>query len=98
MSRPASPSSASATRRAMRGEIAFERVGFRYRIDGPEVLHDVSCRVAPGQVVGVVGASGSGKSSLAKLIQRLYLPETGRVMIDGVDLAMVEPAWLRRQL
>ena len=54
--------------------------------------------VAPGQVVGVVGASGSGKSTLAKLIQRLYLPETGRVMIDGVDLAMVEPAWLRRQL
>ncbi len=83
---------------AIRGEIAFERVGFRYRIDGPEVLHDVSFRVAPGQVVGVVGASGSGKSTLAKLIQRLYLPETGRVMIDGVDLAMVEPAWLRRQL
>jgi subfamily B ATP-binding cassette protein HlyB/CyaB len=83
---------------AIRGEIAFERVGFRYRIDGPEILHDISFRIAPGQVVGVVGASGSGKSTLAKLIQRLYLPETGRVMIDGVDLAMVEPAWLRRQM
>jgi len=82
---------------AIRGQIAFDHVSFRYRIDGPEVLHDVSFSVQPGQVVGVVGSSGSGKSTIAKLIQRLYVPESGRVLIDGVDLAMVDLAWLRRQ-
>jgi len=54
--------------------------------------------VPPGQIIGIVGRSGSGKSTLTKLIQRLYVPESGRVLIDGVDLAMVEPAWLRRQI
>ena len=82
----------------IRGEVIFERVDFRYRIDGPEIMHDVSFRVPPGQVVGIVGPSGSGKSTLAKLIQRLYVPEAGRVLVDGIDLAMVDPAWLRRQL
>ena len=82
----------------IRGDITFEHVTFRYRIDGPEVLHDVNFTVPAGQVVGIVGASGSGKSTLAKLIQRLFVPESGRVLIDGVDLAMVDPAWLRRQV
>ena len=62
------------------------------------MLQDVSFGIDPGTVVGVVGASGSGKSTLAKLIQRLYVPEGGRVLIDGVDLAMVDTAWLRRQI
>jgi subfamily B ATP-binding cassette protein HlyB/CyaB len=83
---------------AIRGEIAFDHVTFRYRIDGREVLHDISFSVTPGQVVGVVGSSGSGKSTLAKLMQRLYVPESGRVLVDGVDLAMVDPPWLRRQI
>jgi ATP-binding cassette, subfamily B, bacterial HlyB/CyaB len=82
----------------IRGDIAFEHVTFRYRIDGPEVLSDVSFQVPAGQIVGIVGASGSGKSTLAKLIQRMYIPETGRVFVDGVDLAMVDTAWLRRQV
>ncbi|WP_412774620.1 type I secretion system permease/ATPase [Nitrobacter sp.] len=82
---------------AIRGQITFDHVTFRYRVGGPEVLHDVSFNVQPGQVVGVVGSSGSGKSTIAKLIQRLYVPESGRVLIDGVDLAMVDLAWLRRQ-
>ncbi len=81
----------------IRGQVDFEHVGFRYRADGPRVLQDVSFSVPAGQVVGVVGLSGSGKSTLAKLIQRLYVPESGRVLIDGVDLALVDPAWLRRQ-
>ena len=71
---------------------------FRYRIDGPEVLHDVSFDVPAGQMVGIVGPSGSGKSTFAKLVQRLYVPESGRVLIDGMDLAMADPAWLRRQI
>jgi len=49
-------------------------------------------------VLGIVGPSGSGKSTLAKLIQRLYVPEGGRVLVDGVDLAMVDISWLRRQM
>ncbi|WP_409192470.1 type I secretion system permease/ATPase [Bradyrhizobium sp. RDM4] len=82
----------------IRGRIAFEHATFRYRIDGPEVLHDVSFSVEPGQVVGIVGSSGSGKSTITKLIQRLYVPESGRVLVDGVELAMVDLAWLRRQI
>jgi len=96
------PESSSTTHRAalppIRGEITFEHVGFRYRIDGSEILHDVQFHVPAGQVVGIVGPSGSGKSTLAKLIQRLYVPETGRVLVDGIDLAMVDTAWLRRQV
>ena len=83
---------------AIRGEVTFEHVAFRYRIDGSQVLHDVSFKVDPGQVVGIVGPSGSGKSTLAKLLQRLYVPESGRVLVDGTDLVMVDPAWLRRQI
>ncbi len=82
---------------ALHGDIAFEHVGFRYRIDGPEILTGVSFAIPAGQIVGVVGPSGSGKSTLAKLIQRLYVPETGRVLVDGVDLALADPAWLRHQ-
>jgi subfamily B ATP-binding cassette protein HlyB/CyaB len=89
---------ARATLPVIRGDIALEHVSFRYRIDGAEVLHDVSFSVPAGQVVGIVGPSGSGKSTLAKLIQRLYVPESGRVLIDGVDLAMVDVIWLRRQI
>jgi ATP-binding cassette, subfamily B, bacterial HlyB/CyaB len=83
---------------AIRGDIVFEHVSFRYRLDGPAVLHDVNLVVPAGQVVGIVGPSGSGKSTLAKLVQRLYVPESGRVLIDGADLAMVDPTWLRRQV
>ena len=83
---------------AIRGEVTFEHATFRYRIDGPEVLHDVSLRVPAGQVVGIVGPSGSGKSTFAKLIQRLYVPESGRIMVDGIDLGVIDPSWLRRQI
>jgi ATP-binding cassette, subfamily B, bacterial HlyB/CyaB len=97
---PAEPtfSSGRAALPAIRGDVVFEHVKFRYRIDGPEVLHDVSFNIPAGQIVGIVGPSGSGKSTLAKLVQRLYVPESGRVLVDGVDLAMVDSSWLRRQL
>jgi ATP-binding cassette, subfamily B, bacterial HlyB/CyaB len=55
-------------------------------------------RCRPGEVVGIVGRSGSGKSTITKLIQRLYIPESGRIMIDGVDLSMVDTTWLRQQI
>ena len=76
----------------------MEHVTFRYLLNGPTVLTDVSLHAPPGQVIGIVGPSGSGKSTLAKLVQRLYAPESGRVLIDGVDLAMVDTAWLRHQI
>jgi len=82
----------------IRGAIAFDHVTFRYRLDRPEVLKDVTLQVPPGQVLGIVGPSGSGKSTLTKLVQRLYVPESGRVLIDGTDIGMVDVAWLRRQV
>lgn len=82
----------------IKGAIQFDCVGFRYRLDGPEILRGVNLSIEIGQVIGIVGPSGSGKSTLAKLLQRLYVPETGRVLIDGIDLIMADPSWLRRQI
>ena len=83
---------------AIAGRIDIEHVTFRYEHDRPEVLSQVSVSVLPGEVVGIVGRSGSGKSTLSKLVQRLYVPNSGRVLVDGVDVAMVDPTWLRRQV
>jgi subfamily B ATP-binding cassette protein HlyB/CyaB len=80
------------------GAVTFDQVRFRYRPDAPEALRGVSLEIPPGQMLGIVGPSGSGKSTLTKLVQRLYVPEQGRVLVDGVDLALVDPAWLRRQI
>jgi subfamily B ATP-binding cassette protein HlyB/CyaB len=82
----------------IKGTISFEHVHFRYKVDGPEILHDVNLTIPAGQVIGIVGPSGSGKSTFAKLAQRLYVPEGGRILVDGVDLAMVDVSWLRRQI
>jgi subfamily B ATP-binding cassette protein HlyB/CyaB len=84
--------------RQLHGAVAFERLRFRYRPEGPLVLDELELQVRPGDIIGLVGRSGSGKSTLAKLIQRLYVPEGGRVLVDGTDLAMVDTAWLRRNI
>ncbi|MEM9375111.1 MAG: type I secretion system permease/ATPase [Pseudomonadota bacterium] len=83
---------------ALAGHIRFEDCTFRYKPGDKEVLRRVTLDVHPGEILGIVGPSGSGKSTLAKLVQRLYVPESGRVLIDGVDLALIDPAWLRRQI
>jgi ATP-binding cassette, subfamily B, bacterial HlyB/CyaB len=81
-----------------KGAIKIDEVTFRYRQDGAEVLRNISLDIPQGQVVGIVGPSGSGKSTLTKLMQRLYSPERGQIMVDGIDIAQVDPAWLRRQI
>jgi subfamily B ATP-binding cassette protein HlyB/CyaB len=82
----------------IRGAIELRSVNFRYQPGMPEVLADVSLAIQAGEVIGVVGPSGSGKSTLTKLIQRLYQPERGQILVDGIDIAQVDPAWLRRQI
>ncbi len=81
----------------LRGEITFEHVAFEYDRDA-QVLKDVSFTVKPGQVVGVVGGTGSGKSTIVSLIPRFYDPTGGRVLIDGVDVRDFKLHPLRRQI
>ncbi len=80
------------------GEIVFEGVSFRYRPDTPEALRNLSLKIPKGKIVGVVGRSGAGKSTLAKLIQRLYIPERGKILVDGYDISLADHRWLRRQI
>jgi len=83
---------------AIQGAVRLEGVRFRYYMDGPEILRNLSFDIAPGTTVGIVGRSGSGKSTLTKLLQRLYIPESGRILVDGIDLQQADPMWLRRQI
>jgi ATP-binding cassette subfamily B protein len=82
----------------VRGEVRFEHVSFSYTDAGAPALRDVSLTVPPGQTVALVGATGAGKSTLAKLVVRFYDPDSGRVLIDGHDLRQVTESSLRSQL
>jgi len=84
--------------KSIQGHVSFDNITFRYQSGESEVLSGVSFDVKPGEIIGIVGPSGSGKSTLAKLLQRMYVPERGRVLIDGIDLAQADPRWLRRQM
>ena len=81
-----------------KGAIELRGVSLRYRSDAAEALHNVTLSIAAGEVIGFVGASGSGKSTLVKVVQRLYAPQAGQVMLDGVDIAQLDPGWFRRQI
>jgi subfamily B ATP-binding cassette protein HlyB/CyaB len=81
-----------------RGDLVFRDVTFRYRPGSPEILKNLSLSIKSGEVIGVVGPSGSGKSTIAKLIQRLYLPAEGQILLDGVDISHADPGWLRRHI
>ena len=80
------------------GDIELRKVTFRYDEDGQEVLRRLDLKIEAGQTIGITGLSGSGKSTITKLIQKLYVPQSGQVLIDGVDLAMTDPSLLRRRL
>jgi subfamily B ATP-binding cassette protein HlyB/CyaB len=92
------PPMAAAQLPPLKGRIQFDQVTFRYRPEAPPVLHSLGLDVRAGEVIGIVGRSGSGKSTLAKLVQRLYTPEQGRVLIDGIDISLIDAAQLRRQI
>jgi ATP-binding cassette subfamily B protein len=81
----------------IKGDVRFESVRFGYG-DGPEVLHGIDLHVPAGTTVALVGHTGAGKSTIAKLLARFYDPRAGRITIDGVDLRDVTQASLRRQL
>ena len=82
----------------LEGSIEFDQVSFRYRPEAPDVIRSVNVKIEAGQVIGIVGRSGSGKSTLTKLVQRLYIPDRGRVLVDGQDIAIIDTTSLRHQL
>ena len=92
------PPSSAAQLPPVKGRISLDGVTFRYRPEAAPVLHNLSLDVRPGEVIGIVGRSGSGKSTLTKLVQRLYTPESGRVLVDGIDISLIDAAQLRRQV
>ena len=92
------PPSTAAQLPALKGRVTLDNLTFRYRPEAAPVLHGVSLDVRPGEVIGIVGRSGSGKSTLTKLVQRLYSPEQGRLLVDGIDISLIDAAQLRRQV
>lgn len=80
------------------GRVEFENISFKFKSNQPEVLKNINLNFDSGTFVGIVGQSGSGKSTLMKLLPRLYLPNSGRVKIDGYDIDKIELYSLRRQV
>jgi subfamily B ATP-binding cassette protein MsbA len=83
---------------SVKGAVRFEHVSFAYETDKPPVLKDISFEVKPGETVALVGHSGAGKSTLVSLMLKLYIPQSGRITLDGNDLNELNHAWLRRQI
>ena len=92
------PPTSAAQLPPIKGRITLDGIVFRYRPEAPPVLHGISLDVKPGEIIGIVGRSGSGKSTLTKLVQRLYSPEAGRLLVDGIDISLIDAAQLRRQV
>ncbi|WP_145588160.1 type I secretion system permease/ATPase [Yersinia aldovae] len=96
---PTEPGNAGLSSNSQRaGSLSFKQVRFRYRPDTTEVLQNLNVEVAGGEFIGITGPSGCGKSTLTKLLQRLYTPQHGQILVDGQDLAITDPTTLRRQM
>lgn len=80
------------------GDIKVEHLSFKYNVEAPYVLNDINLDIKAGQKIGFVGRSGSGKSTIAKLIQRLYYATQGTIYIDGIDIRNINPVWLRTNI
>jgi NHLM bacteriocin system ABC transporter ATP-binding protein len=80
------------------GRIAIERVTFRYQLDAPLILNDITIQAAPGEFIALVGASGSGKSTILRLLLGFETPQTGTIFYDGQDMAGLDVDAVRRQL
>ena len=83
---------------AVQGDVKYENVSFRFAASGPLQLSNVSVEIPSGTFAAIVGQSGSGKSTMTKLLARLYEPEAGRIVVDGYDISKVELYSLRRQI
>jgi len=88
---------ASGSERASAGEVIFENVSFSYRDDDP-ILTNLSFRIAPGEHVALVGPTGSGKTTVIRLLCRLYEPQRGRILLDGIDIRQLPIPTLRQRL
>ncbi|MEI7473881.1 MAG: type I secretion system permease/ATPase [bacterium] len=93
-----STNSKAITLPSINGSIKIENLSFKYNINSPYVIDNFSLKVESGMSVGFVGRSGSGKSTIAKLIQRLYIPNEGAVYLDDVDTRHMNPVWLRNNI
>lgn len=91
-------SSKAITLPAVAGNVKFDNVSFKYNMNSPYVINSLSLEIKQGMSIGLVGRSGSGKSTITKLIQRLYVANEGAIYIDGVDIKQMNPAWLRQNI
>ena len=82
----------------VQGDIKVENLSFRYNVESPNVLKNINLEIKAGQKIGFVGRSGSGKSTITKLIQRLYYTTEGTIYIDGIDIRNIDPVWLRTNI
>ena len=82
----------------VKGDIKVENLSFKYNIEAPTVLKNINLDIKAGEKIGFVGRSGSGKSTIAKLIQRLYYSTEGTIYIDGIDIRNINPVWLRTNI
>lgn len=91
-------SSKAITLPKINGSVKVENLSFKYTPNGPMVLNKINLNIKAGQSIGLVGRSGSGKSTITKLIQKLYLPFEGTIYIDEVDIRQMNPIWLRNNI
>jgi subfamily B ATP-binding cassette protein HlyB/CyaB len=95
---PSEVTGGSVSLKDLKGSIVFKDVKFRYSHDGPLVLDGINLAIQPGEMIGIVGRSGSGKSTVAKLVQRLYHPQEGVIAVDNIDLRHMDPLFLRYRI